>query len=66
MVRASASGAVVMVLGAGLRARVSGQGEEDVVEVRCVHRELRNFDRVLIEPVQQGPHRFHAAVAWDP
>ena len=45
---------------------VARQGEEDVVEVRCVHGELLGADRVLVEPVQQGPQRFRAAVAGNP
>jgi hypothetical protein len=34
---------------------VAGQGQENVIEVGCVHGEVLDVDRMLIEPVQQRP-----------
>src|ERR1700743_1356317 len=75
MMRESVSGAVRGLIGLGLlglgagsglgagAARVTGQGQEDIVEVRRVHRELLDVDRVLVQPVQHSPDRLHPAVA---
>ena len=42
------------------------QGKENVIEIRCVHGELLDVDRMLIEPIQQSPQRFHPTIAEDP
>src|SRR6185312_5297791 len=48
-----------------LCAGTAGQGKEDVVEVRGVHRELLDLDRVRIELVEQASYRFRPTVAGD-
>jgi hypothetical protein len=45
---------------------VTGQGKEDVIEVRGVHRELFDLDGKCIELIKQGPHRLRPAIAGDP
>jgi hypothetical protein len=44
---------------------LAGEGEEDVVEVGRVDRQLADFDGCVLEPVQQRPQRLDAAVAGD-
>lgn len=44
---------------------MAGQGEEDVVEIRGVHRQPADGDRLLLKPVEQGFEGPDAAVVGD-
>jgi hypothetical protein len=50
---------------AGEGVGLPGQGEEDVVEIGCVHRKSGDVDRCAVEPVKQRPQRADTAVARD-
>ena len=49
-----------------LRASAAGQGKEDVVEVRRVHREFLDLDGMGVELGQQGSNRFRPTIAGNP
>jgi hypothetical protein len=45
---------------------MAGEDEEDVIEIRGVHRQSVGLDRGVVEPVEQNPQRPHPAIAGDP
>jgi hypothetical protein len=48
-----------------LRGRVTRDGEEDVVEVGAVDRQVLDLDLGVVELLEDAPQRSDAAVAWD-
>ena len=44
---------------------VTGEGEEDVIEVGSVNRQCVDRDRFLFEPVEHGLQRSDAAISWN-
>lgn len=43
----------------------SGECEEDVIEVRRADGKRSHVDRLVGKPVEHGPQRLHASVAWN-